>query len=67
MILGETIRLWSMEKWATIGLPVEDTIEVASFALTRDGQQLISGGGEGTVQFWDAVELLVIWCFLLIR
>ncbi len=42
----ETIRLWSIEKWAAIGLPVEDHfMEVTSFAFTRDGQQLISGGG----------------------
>ncbi len=53
-----SIRLWNIEKWVAIGSPVEEhAMEVTSFAFTKNGQQLLSGGAEGTVRLWDVVSV----------
>ncbi len=48
--------MWNIDKWAPIGSPAgEHTGEVASLAFSRNGQQLLSGGGKGGVRLWDVV------------
>jgi WD40 repeat protein len=51
------IQLWNIPTGASLGPPLRGhSEEVSSVALTPDGEVLASGGGDGTILFWDLAK-----------
>jgi WD40 repeat protein len=52
------IRLWDAGSAKLLARFVGHGCWIKTLAFTPDGKKLISGGGEGSVKFWDVAEVL---------
>jgi len=61
--LGSDVRLWDAHSGESRGQLTNHTERVNALAFTRDGRQLVSASGDGTIRIWSVADHTELRCF----